>query len=154
MTTSRTSPPDPVVNALGFAGLLPQIAALLALLVLGPRWHDVAVIVAFAYAALILSFLGGMWWGIAAQADVRALRWLWFAAVTPSLIAFAAALPWAFGTPSPGASLIALGMAILGSLVVDRRLRAAGLAPGWWMRIRTPLSVGLAGMTLVIGILA
>ena len=154
MTTSRTSPPDPVVGALGFAGLLPQTAALLALLVLGPRWHDAAVIVAFAYAALILSFLGGMWWGIAAQADVRAPRWLWFAAVTPSLIAFAAALPWAFGAPSPGASLIALGMAILGSLVVDRRLHVAGLAPGWWMRIRTPLSVGLGGLTLVIGILA
>jgi NhaP-type Na+/H+ or K+/H+ antiporter len=62
MTTSRTSAPDPVVTILGFAGLLPQIAALLALLVLGPRWHGAAVIVAFAYAALILSFLGGMWW--------------------------------------------------------------------------------------------
>lgn len=154
MTTSRTSAPDPVVTILGFAGLLPQISALLALLVLGPRWHGAAVIVAFAYAALILSFLGGMWWGIAARAEQRAPRWLWFAAVTPSLVAFAAALPWAFGAPAPRVSLFALGLAILGSLLVDRRLRAAGLAPGWWMRIRTPLSVGLGGLTLVIGILA
>jgi hypothetical protein len=26
--------------------------------------------------------------------------------------------------------------------------------PAWWMRIRTPLSVGLGGLTLVIGIFA
>ena len=84
---------------LGLAGLLPQFTCV-AVLYAGPaEWREAALAIAFAYAALILSFLGGMWWGIAAAAPAaqrrKALGWLWIAAVLPSLVALACFLPWA-----------------------------------------------------------
>jgi len=47
--------------ALGVAGLLPSLAGVVLALV-EPATRSVAAIVGGAYAALILSFLGGMWW--------------------------------------------------------------------------------------------
>ena len=135
---------------LGFAGLIPQALALIAVVAGNPEGRFSPLALAYAYAALILSFLGGMWWGLAAQARRRVPAWLWVAAVLPSLIALASALPWATGASWPGPSLALLGIALLGSLAVDRQLRAAGLCPPWWLWLRVPLSVGLGGMTLAI----
>ena len=135
---------------LGWAGLLPQIACV-AVLYLGPEeWRYSALALAFAYAALILSFLGGMWWGIAATAPAaerrNALGWLWIAAVLPSLVALACFLPWVFGWAWPEPSLVMLGGALLVSLGVDAKLGA--LAPRWWMALRVPLSLGLGLLTV------
>ena len=135
---------------LGLAGLLPQFTCV-AVLYAGPaEWREAALAIAFAYAALILSFLGGMWWGIAAAAPAaqrrRALGWLWIAAVLPSLVALACFLPWALGWAWPEPSLVMLGGALLVSLGVDAKLGA--LAPRWWMALRVPLSTGLGLATI------
>ena len=135
---------------LGLAGLLPQFTCL-AVLYAGPaEWREAAVAIAFAYAALILSFLGGMWWGIAAAAPAaqrrKALGWLWIAAVLPSLVALACFLPWALDWAWPEPSLVMLGGALLVSLGVDAKLGA--LAPRWWMALRVPLSTGLGLATI------
>jgi hypothetical protein len=142
-------PSRPLVpKVLGFAGLLPQVAAVV-VLALGPEtWHFSALALAYAYAALILSFLGGMWWGLAAAAGDETPAWIWVAAVAPSIIALATALPWAIGAAWPGPSLVILGVAVLASLLIDRRLRAKGLTPAWWMSLRAPLSAGLGAVTL------
>ena len=117
---------------------------------LGPAsWHFAALSLAYAYAALILSFLGGLWWGLAARSPDGPPDWVWLAAVTPSLVALATAVPWAIGAEWPAPSLVVLALALLASLLVDRRLVAEGLAPAWWMSLRIPLSAGLAGLTLV-----
>ncbi|WP_448502356.1 DUF3429 domain-containing protein [Sphingomonas sp.] len=145
-------PPD--ARALGLAGLLPQFASLLATLSGHPEWSFAAHALGFAYAALILSFLGGLWWGLAAAAGGRAPGWLYVAAVVPSLLALAACVPWALGENWPGPSLIALGAALIATLLVDRRLVADALAPHWWMALRTPLSIGLGATTIVIGLYA
>ena len=102
---------------LGLAGLLPQFTCV-AVLYAGPaEWREAALAIAFAYAALILSFLGGMWWGIAAAAPAaqrrKALGWLWIAAVLPSLVALACFLPWALDWAWPEPSLVMLGGALL-----------------------------------------
>ncbi|KZX52631.1 hypothetical protein A3711_06840 [Erythrobacter sp. HI00D59] len=135
---------------LGLAGLLPQFTCL-AVLYAGPaEWREAALAIAFAYAALILSFLGGMWWGIAAAAPAaqrrKALGWLWIAAVLPSLVALACFLPWALDWAWPEPSLVMLGGALLVSLGVDAKLGA--LAPRWWMALRVPLSTGLGLATI------
>ncbi|QKG70502.1 DUF3429 domain-containing protein [Erythrobacter mangrovi] len=135
---------------LGLAGLLPQLACVL-ILYLGPiELRYAAQAIAFGYAALIFSFLGGMWWGIAAAAPAaerrQALGWLWIAAVVPSLIALGAYLPWVFGKTWPEPSLVMLGAAILMSPAVDAKL--GPLAPRWWMALRVPLSLGLGAMTV------
>lgn len=135
---------------LGLAGLVPQVACVAALY-LGPaEWHQAAREIAFGYAALLFSFLGGTWWGIAAAAPAaerrQALGWLWLAAVAPTLIATGTFLPWVFDSTWPEPSLVMLGGAILMSPAVDAKL--GPLAPRWWMALRVPLSIGLGATTL------
>jgi hypothetical protein len=144
--------PPTIARLLGFAGLLPHIAVVLILLERNSELRFSALSMGYAYAALILSFLGGIWWGLAAKAE-RAPNWLWVAAVMPSLIALASAIPWATGEPWPGPSLIIIGLALIGSLGVDWQLARQGLAPDWWMRLRVPLSLGLGGLTLAMAAL-
>lgn len=141
--------PPPLPRWLGLAGLLPQLAAL-AIVLSGDRAHHFqALTLAYAYAALILSFLGGLWWGLAARAEAPP-AWLWVAAVVPSLVALASAVPWSEGRPWPGPSLIVLGVALIAALGVDWRLARARLAPEWWLALRVPLSLGLGLATLAI----
>ena len=152
---ARTSVPrTPLL--LGLAGLLPQLWAATLLLLGNPEARFTALALAFAYAALILSFLGGMWWGMAAQARNAAAvpNWVWVASVLPSLIALGSAIPWAVGARWPGPSLVLLGLAVLASLLIDRRLVRQALAPPWWMALRIPLSIGLGGLTVAIGLMA
>ncbi|MEG3166130.1 DUF3429 domain-containing protein [Sphingomonas sp. PB2P19] len=149
---AKVVPPLPLW--LGLAGLIPQLLAFIGVAAGEPEGRFTALALAYAYAALILSFLGGMWWGLAAQARTAVPRWVWVAAVVPSLIALLSALPWAFGDRWPGPSLALLGLALLGSLGVDYRLRAAGLCPAWWLRLRLPLSIGLGLLTLGTGYFA
>lgn len=144
--------PPTIARLLGFAGLLPHIAVVLVLLERNNELRFFALAMSYAYAALILSFLGGIWWGFAARAE-RAPLWLWVAAVLPSLIALASFLPWATGEPWPGPSLIVIGVALIGSLGVDWQLHRIGLAPEWWLRLRLPLSLGLGTLSIAMAAL-
>ena len=146
---------------LGLAGLLPQLAAVALMILARNDPTDLAWIplilgygLALIYGSLILSFLGGIWWGYAMRRIERQGP-LAIAAIVPTLvglgcIAFATdGLPAAV-SPWPA---VALGCAIIATLVVDRRLVATGEAPGNWMRLRLPLSLGLGGLTIAAGLL-
>lgn len=145
---------------LGIAGLLPPIAGV-ALIALGKRdpsdmaWAPLLAgyAIVLVYGAAILSFLGGIWWGFAMRRSVGQAR-LAALAVLPSLVAVAcvvaAALTFQHGGPWP---VIALGVAIVLTLPVDRHLVATGEAPANWMRLRVPLSLGLGGLTIAAGLL-
>ena len=144
-------------SKLGFAGLIPAFSFLTAVLLGGPEWHFVGLAAGYGYIAIIFSFVGGTWWGLAAAAGEHQssqVGWVYLAAIVPSLIGFALFLPWVFAAEWPGPSLVWLGIAILLSPIVDRLLRLAGIAPDWWMSLRLPLSVGLGGAALVMGIAA
>jgi len=152
---ASAGPPIPAIAlSLGYAGLLPQALALALVLFGGPTWKFAALSLAFTYAALIFSFLGGVWWGLAARSNTPLPRWIWLAAVTPALIALASAWPWASGGEWPGPSLLGLGIAIGLSVIVDIRLRRRGLTPPRWLALRMPLSLGLGGLTFAIGVAA
>lgn len=143
----------PLARLLGFAGLLPQLACALAAWIGPEEWRWTALAMGWAYAALIFSFLGGLWWGMAAASPDEARRappWIWFAAVAPSLIAFATFAPWVFGETWPEPSLLVLGAGILVSPLVDMRL--VTIRPTWWMNLRVPLSLGLGSATLALGL--
>ncbi len=138
---------------LGLAGLLPQ-ALCVAVLFAGPgELREPGQWVALSYAALILAFLGGSWWGVAAAAPAaerrRMLGWLWIAAVLPSLVSLACLLAPLLARTTPEPSLVMLGAAIMISPAVDARL--GPLAPRWWMALRVPLSIGLGAATLAAG---
>jgi Protein of unknown function (DUF3429) len=139
--------------ALGYAGLIPQIIVVLLLLSGDLTDRFVALAAGFAYAALILSFLGGLWWGLGAAQPDRAPQWLWVVAVAPSLIALCSAWPWMVGLAWPQPSLIILGISLIAALVIDKALVTLRLAPARWMRLRAPLSLGLGILTIIAAIL-
>lgn len=137
---------------LGYAGLLPQAAAA-AVVASRSEWRYPAITMAYAYSALILSFLGGLWWGLAARQPANAPGWTWVAAVAPSLIALASAAPWVLGGTWPGPSLVLVGTSILASVVVDYGFQNVGLAPEGWIGLRAPLSICLGFLTIAIALL-
>lgn len=150
-TVSEKIPLQPPATWLGYAGLLPQALALLLTLDGADRYVGLAA--GYFYAALILSFLGGLWWGLAA-ASPKAPRWAFVAAIVPSLLAFATGIPWMIGTTWPGPSLIILALALILSLGVDFRLKQTGLMPDGLFALRVRLSLGLGTLTLALGLLA
>ncbi|MFD1034703.1 DUF3429 domain-containing protein [Sphingomonas hankookensis] len=136
---------------LGYAGLLPPMVGI-AIRVIDPAKGGMMLALSLFYAALILSFLGGMWWGMAAARVTGAAMTLWLAvAVVPTLVALTAGAVL-FASVVSAAAIVAAGL--LGSLLVDMALVRAGHAPPWWMKLRVPLSVGLAALTLLAGLLA
>lgn len=154
------TPPERVCRTaflLGFAGLLPQLGCVVWLALsrdTAPIGAGLAALAALIDGGAILSFLGGMWWGLAMRRAESQGR-LVAVAVLPSL--FAVALP-ALLVVVPdgtfGTLLIGLGLAIVATLVVDRHLVTIGEAPANWMRLRVPLSLGLGGLTIAAGVLA
>jgi Protein of unknown function (DUF3429) len=132
---------------LGLSGILPQLMA--GAVLLHPPHAAFGQFAAFLYAALIFSFLGGLWWGVAAT-NPTASRWLYCIAVMPSLIAFAAGLIWIARTGLPGQSLMIVGLGLLVAPFVDWQLDRRGLVPKGWLAMRIILSTGLGVLTLLI----
>ena len=104
-----------------------------------------------AYGAIILSFLGGIQWGLAiarpggASPDTLGGRLI--VSITPSLAAWGALL-----VPER-AGLILLALSIAAMLWVDLRATRLGQAPAWYPRLRIPLSCAVIA-TLVLGAVA
>jgi hypothetical protein len=124
------------------------------MVVTGHEWRFSALAGGYAYAAAIFSFLGGVWWGQAiasARTGKPATTGAYLLAVMPSLIAVALFLPWTFGWEWPGPALFYLGALILGSPLIDRAL---GFAQADFLRLRWHLSLGLGGLTIILGMLA
>ena len=154
----QASKPPASATALGYAGLLPPLAGIVARGVEWATGHPTTRLSAMLlvggllYGGLILSFLGGTWWGAAsARRDGAALRrWLTLS-VMPSLVALLC-LVAGLNNARGGGALLAV--ALLLTLLVDRSLVAERLVPSWWMRLRVPLSIGLAAEMLVLAMLA
>lgn len=133
----------PAAIGLGLAGTLPFLAAAIG------AWHPelpglglFSPSVAIAYGAVILSFLGGTVWGLAAAAAANDPLFveegrLFALSVVPSLIAWGALLL----APFPALSLLAA--AFLAQLFVDRWMGRLQMVPPWWWRLRV-------GLTLVV----
>jgi len=136
---------------LGFAGLLPQVAAV-ASLALGVD-RAIGHGFAFAYAGLIFSFVGGTWWGLAVRRPSRQGALL-MVAVIPSLLVAGLMLAMVSAVLALRLSLVILGGALMLMLPVDRHLVDQDIAPPGWMTLRTPLSLGLGVLTLIAGVIA
>tara|TARA_R110000868_G_scaffold70789_5_gene207792 strand:+ start:49 stop:483 length:435 start_codon:yes stop_codon:yes gene_type:complete len=143
---------DGSARLLGYSGLLPQIAAIGTMLTGGPELYWTAMAVAYGYAAFIFSFLGGVWWGLG-LAIAQPPRWIFVAAVMPSLIALATYLPWVLGWDWPRPSLMILAVALIASPLVDRLIVRGRAGFGGWLKLRWHLSIGLGGLTLLAGLL-
>ncbi len=133
--------------ALGLAGLIPFWGLAVALLLRGafgiqPSALDGALA---TYAAIIISFLGGIRWGLAVNAKDSEGDYV--VAVVPSLVAWAL-----LAVPEPW-RLIGLAVTALALGPIDLGLVRSGLAPRWFGRLRLILSTG-AGVALMLGAFA
>lgn len=146
---SGTNLPRPLV-VLGLSGLAPQVLCLALVLAPGPyRW--VALAAGCFYAAIILSFLGGLWWMAGLLGGLRR-AWIYGLAVVPSLIGWACLLPWNLGWTWPEPALLMLGLVLATTPVVDRVLAQQVALPAGWLRLRVIMAGGLGALTLALGV--
>ncbi|WP_342129263.1 DUF3429 domain-containing protein [Hydrogenophaga sp. OTU3427] len=128
---------DNLIQRLGHAGLVPFVLLAATVWLVEPELQPWAAIAMASYAALIVSFLGGIHWGLAfrqpAQAAQPPLRPHLGWGVVASLLA------WPGVLMPPHAGLVWLALALIGCYAVDRRLYpAAGV--GRWLTLRFRLS--------------
>lgn len=132
---------------LGLGGLLPFLATSI-----GLWWRDDErfLQVGLLYGAVILSFLGGLVWGaVSAAVAATGAPWsgehsrLLVLSVVPALAGWGATF---LAAPYP---LLVMAVAVLAVLLVDRRLAAANIVPGWWMTLRWRLSAGVGALLLL-----
>jgi hypothetical protein len=92
------------------------------------------------------------WWGVALVTQFQ--KPIFFViAIQPMLLAFALFMPWVWGWKWPGSQLIVLGIAIMGSFIIDWRMLRTSLAKPGWIRVRFLASICLGLVTILIGAL-
>ena len=118
--------------ALGYAGLIPFAAGALATWALGGEPRAAAAFALAGYGAVIVSFLGGIHWGLGfVRGD--AVRFVW--GVVPSLVAWPALLL------PPAAGLALLAAMLVACYAVDRRVY-----PGYGLQRWLPLRLHLSSV--------
>ena len=120
---------------LGGAGLIPFVmltgAALSGLILSAP----LALFALASYGTIILSFMGGVHWGVAtARSEVAGQHARFLVSVLPALAAWACLL-----LPDP-LRLHGLAAGFLGLLAYDLASVRTGVLPRWWARLRSVLT--------------
>ena len=120
---------------LGWLGLIPFVAGALAALVLPDRVAIQSLSMVLAYGAVVLSYLGGVRWGLAmAEYGGPAAPMTWVNAIVPPTVGWLANLM----ALAPGLTLLTL--AYLAAFFFDMAMVRAGRAPAWYAALRRPLS--------------
>lgn len=145
-TRKHTIPPTALV--LGLAGLIPFIGAALAAALLNEDLAEQGTLALGTYGAVILSFLGGVKWGVLIndKAGLK-LRTPIFLSVVPSLIAWIALL-----LPTI-AMLSLLAAAMVFQYFLDTESVHQKKLPQWYGQLRLILTTG-AVLSLLVGLIA
>lgn len=139
---SLPASPPAWARRLGYSGLLPFVVGALLVHLVHPDAHPYATLALAAYGAAILSFLGGIHWGVAMRAGtVDAAVFTW--AVVPSLVA------WVATVMPPSAGLVVLGVMLVVCYAVDRRVYP-GFGLQGWLVLRFRLSA-VAALSCFLG---
>lgn len=142
-TAAAPAAPGALALRLGYAGLLPFVLGALMVWLVNAEAHVYAALGLAAYAALIVSFLGGIHWGLVMRAESPAPAPVLLWGVMPSLLAWPALMM------PPHAGLVVLGALLLLCWAVDRRLYPVLGAAGW-LTLRFRLSA-VAALCCFIG---
>ncbi len=133
------------------AGVIPFVA-LLALMFVGDHVQYVEQLSLYlqlltTYSAVILSFLGGIQWGIGvsiSESAPRSAKTLFYLSVVPSLLAWTMLM-----IPHP-ISRVLVAISIFGFVwIIDTLLNLQRLIPAWFYKLRTVIT-GSVISTLVI----
>lgn len=134
--------PDSKALRLGYAGLLPFVLGAALIWIVRADAQPYVAAALSAYAAVIVSFLGGIHWGLGFRAQpADASRFV--SGVLPSLIA------WVGVVMPPYAGLVVLGVALIGCYLVDRRVYPRHGAAAW-LTLRFRLTV-VASLSCFVG---
>lgn len=139
VTTAVRSQVPPAAKWLGASGVIPFITLAIAVLFLEGADQEAAYFAIASYGAVILSFLGGIHWGLAVadgdQVAVDAANFIRLGgSVVPSLIGWGAL----FLSTSTG--LLVLAAAFAGMLLFDWHASRKAHAPRWYPKLRWPLT--------------
>lgn len=127
---------NPIAIRLGYAGLIPFVLGALLVWLVREDAHPYVVEGLSAYAAMVLSFLGAIHWGLGMRQTVPSpTPFIW--GVVPALLAWIAVIMPAY------AGLVVHGVMLLVCYAVDRRSYPA-LGASAWLTLRFRLSVGAA----------
>ncbi len=115
------------------------------------RWIELALI---GYAALILSFLGAVHWGLALLSPQLDKARTWYAlgwGVVGSLLGWVALLLWVAGVPAWLVLLLLIGDLLL-CWLMDRALWPQyPAAPAWYLALRSRLTA-VAALSLALAL--
>lgn len=141
LPTPPQAHPGELARKLGYAGLIPFVGGAIFVWLLAGRIEQAPFIFLVngitTYAALIVSFLGGLPWGLVMRdanehhPDVRKALWI---GVSYSLMA------WLAVSMPPHAGLVVLGALLVGCYVNDRKLYPL-LGATDWLQLRFRLTV-------------
>jgi predicted exporter len=125
-----------LANRLGFSGLIPFVLLTLGCWIVHPEWLDQLITGQLSYGIAILSFLGGLHWGIVLMSPERApgeIRQSLIWGVIPTVLAWV--------------SMINMGVGFLVQIVgfvvayqVDKRLYLRYALPAWFLVLRFRLT--------------
>ena len=137
MSTEQT------INRLGYAGLIPFILLAALMWMIDAELLPFVAIALSGYAATIVSFVGGVHWGIGFMKGEATPQFHFVWGVVPSLIAWLALMMPAY------AALPLFGLVVVACYAVDSKTYpAAGLAS--WLPMRLRLTV-VATASCVLG---
>jgi hypothetical protein len=122
----------PAATWLAYAGTLPFILG--AAMMVTEHEADWWNMVLTAYGAIILSFLGGTHWGLVVDRAVVDARRLLLGAL-PALVGWLAVL----AAGRAGLQMLLAGFVMM--LGYDRTLAYGGDMPGWYVRLRLPVTL-------------
>ena len=142
MTSRPDDPRIPLASMIfGYGPMLPLVAAAVGCWVLGGGWPFLAIRLAVIWAALILSFIGGVRRGFGFGAERSTVRELVAAA------SYVAVAGLALVSPRADWAMALLAVGYLVAALFDRRAAVAGDAPLHFARLRPPqLLIGAAGL--------
>jgi hypothetical protein len=126
-----------LIRRLGYAGMAPFVILAFLLWLVDADLHPFIALSMAGYGAVIVSFLGGIHWGIGFRNAITMhnappVHFVW--GVTPSLLAWVGVMMPAF------AGLPLLGAVLIACYIMDRRTwPAAGL--GQWLTLRLHLTI-------------
>lgn len=138
-----------LAHQLSIVGLIPFLFLTLACWITHPDWLEGFVYAQSAYGIAILSFLGGIHWGVAltspeltASQTKRALYW----GIVPSMIAWCSKINFGLG-------FFVLIFGFIVSYQIDKRLYLSYQMPAWFLVLRRYLTIVVVG-SLALTVLA
>jgi hypothetical protein len=146
LSGAELTPPNPLALKLGYGGLLPFVLGAALIWIVRLDAHAYVTESLSAYAAVILSFLGGIHWGLgmhlqAQEQPAPTSMFVW--GVLPSLVAWVAVIMPAY------AGLVVQGVALVICYLVDRKVYPRCGASAW-LTLRFRLTV-VASLSCFVG---